>query len=298
MMLVLGVDAGGTSSRAVLSTTDGTVVGRGTAGPGNPTAVGGPAAIRSIGTAISAALGNHDPATVLGGVVGLAGAAALTDPAGFGSALGLTCPIDVVGDAVTAFAAGAAAPSGAVLIAGTGAVAARIENWRIGRTADGLGWLLGDEGSGMWLGLQAVRAAARSFTSGGALVTRIAAHTGARSCDELVLWATRQPPKAFAELAPLVCTSDDPVATRITTEAASRLVATLGELGAPDGPVVLAGSLLTSPTPVRDGVLDRLSPAPTSTSRDPAAGAAWLALRRTLDLDAGSAAHLHRTLLG
>ena len=56
------------------------------------------------------------------------------------------------------------------------------------RTADGLGWLLGDEGSGLWLGLQAVRHAARHWSSSG-LAVRVALHAGAASADDLVHWA-------------------------------------------------------------------------------------------------------------
>ena len=308
MILVLGVDAGGTASRAVLATPDGKILGRGSAGPGNPVSAGRDAA-RSIGTAIRAALGEEDPQSVRAGVVGVAGISALADPAVAAAfeeqwrAIGLTCPVDTVGDAVTAFAAGTPAASGAVLIAGTGAVAARIENWRITRTADGLGWLLGDEGSGLWLGLQAVRAAARCWAPAqGGLAAKIAAHAGVGSCDELVHWAGRQPPPAFAVLAPLVCASaraGDPVALRLTTEAGTRLLATLGELGPPAGPVVLSGSLLTAETPVRATVLTALCGrgTPAATSRDPAAGAAWLAIRRVTDPDDRAAADLHAGML-
>ncbi|MEV4118663.1 BadF/BadG/BcrA/BcrD ATPase family protein [Micromonospora sp. NPDC049645] len=305
MVLVLGVDAGGTASRAVVATRDGTVVGRGSAGPGNPT-VAGRAAARSIGTAVRDALAAHDPASVRSGVAGIAGAGVMADPeitAAFGhewAQRGLTCPVTMVGDAVTAFAAGTPAPSGAVLIAGTGAVAARIDDWRVRRTADGLGWLLGDEGSGLWLGLQAVRSVARAWsgpTAHGELAAAIAAQAGVTSCDELVHWAGRQQPAAFAALAPLVCayaTAGDALAERLTTEAAARLVATLGELGPPDGPVVLAGSLLTNTTPVRTAVLATLA-GPAATARDPAIGAAWLALRQLTDQE--EAARLHQRML-
>jgi N-acetylglucosamine kinase-like BadF-type ATPase len=308
MMLVLGVDAGGTASRAVVATPDGTILGRGSAGPGNPTSVGCRAA-RSIGTAIRAALGDRDPHAVGAGVVGVAGIGILTDPAisaafdAEWASTGLTCPITLVGDAIAAFAAGTPAASGAVLIAGTGAVAARIEDWRIARTADGLGWLLGDEGSGLWLGLQAIRAAARSWTSSqDGLIAKVAAHTGAGSRNELVHWAGRQPPPAFAALAPLVCASaqaGDPLARRLTTDAATRLLATLGEVGPVTGPVVLAGGLLTADTPVREAVLSALDSrgTPAATSGDPATGAAWLAIRRATDLDDRSAANLHAHML-
>jgi len=308
MMLVVGVDAGGTASRAVVAAPDGAILGRGSAGPGNPTSAGYEAA-RAIGTAIRAALGDRDPHSVRAVVAGVAGIGILTDPiilAAFDAewaATGLTCPVSTVGDAVTAFAAGTPAASGAVLIAGTGSVAARIENWRITQTADGLGWLLGDEGSGLWLGLQAIRAAARSWVSTqDGLVAKISAHTGAGSRDELVRWAGRQPPPAFAELAPLVCASaqaGDPLAGRLTTEAGTRLLATLGELDPVTGPVVLAGSLLTADTPVRATVLTALNGrgTPAATAQDPATGAAWLAIRQATHLDDQAAAILHTRML-
>ena len=170
-----------------------------------------------------------------------------------------------------------------MLIAGTGAVAALIDGERIVRTADGLGWLLGDEGSGLWLGLQAVRHAARHWSSSG-LAVRVALHAGAASADDLVHWAQRLPFGSFAALAPVVCdfaTAGDPAATTIVGEAVERLIATLDALGAPGAAVVLAGGLLTGATPVREGVLDALHVrgVEVGTARDPALGAARLALQ-------------------
>ncbi|GIF16779.1 N-acetylglucosamine kinase [Actinoplanes teichomyceticus] len=283
MELVLGVDAGGTRTRAVLAA-DGTVVGRGRAGPGNPLSAG-TAATGRIGAAIRQALGHRPPGGVRSAVLGLAGASALDDPAvrdrfrRMWSGIGLTCPMTVLGDAVTAFAAGTPEPSGAVLIAGTGAIAARVDGHTVTRTADGLGWLLGDEGSGRWLGLRAVRAAARAFDS--ALAARVAAHAAIGSRDELVRWAQALPLDAIAALAPVVCDAartGDPDAGRIVADAVRRLTRTLDSLRSP-GPVVLAGSLLTSDTPVRDGVLAglRARGVPVTSAGDPAAAAAWLA---------------------
>lgn len=42
--------------------------------------------------------------------------------------------------------------SGVVLIAGTGSVAAKIKNGNVEKIKGGFGWLLGDEGSGFWIG--------------------------------------------------------------------------------------------------------------------------------------------------
>jgi glucosamine kinase len=287
MDLVVGVDAGGTASRAVVATVAGEVAGRGRAGPGNPFAAGPAAALAIVG-ALRQALAGHDPATVAGGVLGLAGTGACVDPAvtaALGQAwasAGLTCPYEVVGDAVTAFAAGTGAPSGAVLIAGTGAVAAEIEDHAIVRTADGLGWLLGDEGSGHWLGMRALRSAVRSWPS--PFAAKIAIRTGATGRDQLISWAQSLPHARIAALAPVVCESaraGDPQAGAIVAEAVGHLTATLDEV-ATGGPIVLAGSLLTAATPVRDGVRALLLArgATPLTSGDPAIGAAWLAAGR------------------
>ncbi|GAA3457726.1 BadF/BadG/BcrA/BcrD ATPase family protein [Dactylosporangium matsuzakiense] len=286
----MGVDAGGTASKAVVLDAAGRELGRGSAGPGNPSATGA-AAVRAIGSALRSALGAagvRDAAAVTSGVVGVAGASALADPAiaaAFAAqwdAVGLRVPMRIVGDAVTAFAAGGDWAAGAVLISGTGAVAALVDGLEVVRVADGLGWLLGDEGSGLWLGLQAVRQAARRFET--PLGRRVAAHAAAATPDALVRWAQALPP--FGALAPMVCAlaeAGDPDATAIVTEAGRRLVATLDELNAPGAPVVLGGGLLTAETPVRRAVLEHLTGRGTTvgTAADPALGAARLALRRT-----------------
>jgi N-acetylglucosamine kinase-like BadF-type ATPase len=300
MDLVLGVDAGGTASRAVLATSDGTVVGRGTAGPGNPISAGSAAAV-AIGTAIRQALAHLSPTSVTAAVLGVSGVASASDPAALvlvpmWRELGLTCPLTIVGDVVTAFAAGAPDPSGTVLIAGTGAIAARITGYRVTATADGLGWLLGDEGSGRWIGLQTVRAAVRDWSS--PLGRLVAARSGARSPEEAVRWAQSLPFGEIGALTPPVCAAareGAPGAARIIASAVGHLIATLDELAAP-GPVVLAGGLLVTDTPVRDGVLGVLAKreVPTGTARDPAAGAAWLAARHLGPL---KPAALHAALL-
>jgi N-acetylglucosamine kinase-like BadF-type ATPase len=213
--------------------------------------------------------------------------------------LGLSCPMTVVGDVVTAFAAGTPFDGGAVLIAGTGAIAARIAAYEITGTVDGLGWLLGDEGSGRWIGLAAVRAGVRDWT--GSLGRLVAAASGAGSAEEAVRWAQELPLATIGGLAPAVCAAArarDPAASTIVAAAVTRLIATLDGLDEPrSAPVVLAGGLLAGDTPVRDGVLTALHErgTPTGTSRDPAGAAAWLAAR---DLSPVPATDLHAALVG
>lgn len=65
-------------------------------------------------------------------------------------------------DIEAAFASAPGTPAdGLALVAGTGAAATRISGRRCTVSVDGDGWLLGDEGSGFWIGRGAVRAALR-----------------------------------------------------------------------------------------------------------------------------------------
>ncbi|MFD8533249.1 N-acetylglucosamine kinase [Streptosporangium canum] len=178
-MYVLGLDVGGTSSRALLLDASGRRIGYGRAPGGNPAAHGTGAAAANIRRALEPALLGVDPAEVAGAVVGMAGFGAL-DRAVFDrmwASAGLRCVPAVTGDLGVAFAAGTAEPRGTVLIAGTGAIAARIEDGEPVAVSDGLGWLLGDQGSGFWLGREAARAAVRSLSRGESdgLLTRLVA---------------------------------------------------------------------------------------------------------------------------
>jgi N-acetylglucosamine kinase-like BadF-type ATPase len=168
---VVGVDAGGTKTRCVLMALSGIVVGSGTA-PGANRNSGGDTAT-ALTTALRAALGDLDPHLVLSGVFGIAGAGSAGRPAAVRAATsawqacGLTGAPTVVTDIAVAFAAGTTAPAGIVVFAGTGAGAAAIDDGTIVRRADGYGWLVGDVGSAVWLGKEAVRAALAAFDGRG-----------------------------------------------------------------------------------------------------------------------------------
>ncbi|REE98482.1 BadF/BadG/BcrA/BcrD ATPase family protein [Thermomonospora umbrina] len=113
---------------------------------------------------MSAALGDLDRSLVLNGVFGIAGAGSAGRPAAVAAArqawhtVGLHGTPAVVTDIAVAFAAGTSAPEGIVVFSGTGAGAAVINDGTIVQRADGYGWLVGDEGSAVWLGREAVRA--------------------------------------------------------------------------------------------------------------------------------------------
>lgn len=149
----------------------GALAGSGT-GPGaNPNSGGDPAS--ALATALSAALGDLDRSLILSGVFGIAGAGAAGRPAAVAAArqawhsVGLRGSPAVVTDIAVAFAAGTSAPEGIVVFAGTGAGAAVISDGTILQRADGYGWLVGDEGSAVWLGREAVRAALAAYDGRG-----------------------------------------------------------------------------------------------------------------------------------
>jgi glucosamine kinase len=284
---VVGIDAGGTSTRCAIVSLTGCVAGYGT-GPGaNRNSGGDPAA--ALRTALVCALGDVDPLNVIGGVFGIAGAGAAGRPAAVAAAntawrsVGFGGAPHVVTDIAVAFAAATTAPAGVVVFAGTGAGAAVINNGAIVRRADGYGWLVGDEGSAVWLGREAVRAALAAYDGrgGATTLTRSVPRLlmGPDAADELMAGlrlpvSSRSklpqailkevyghPPAALGKLAPLVseaAAAGDPVAVRIVEEAAHWLLTDVDAVrpalatlppadpaGTPNGyGVVVAGSLL------------------------------------------------------
>jgi glucosamine kinase len=172
---VVGVDAGGTRTRAAIITLDGTVAGYG-AGPGaNPNSGGGSATelTNALTTALTTAIKDLDPALVVGGVFGIAGAGAANRPRAVASAnaaweaAGITGEPEVITDIPVAYAAGSTEPVGIVVFAGTGAGAAVINAGEIERRADANGYLIGDEGSAVWIGREAVRTVMRAYDGRG-----------------------------------------------------------------------------------------------------------------------------------
>ncbi|MEV7327210.1 BadF/BadG/BcrA/BcrD ATPase family protein [Micromonospora sp. NPDC093244] len=317
--VVVGLDVGGTSTRATALTLTGDRLGTGRAGGGNPTSHGAERAAAELRTALRGALHGVDPSRVAAGTIGLAGAARLlADPTGraaFDRAwhdAGLRCPYAVHGDALVAYASGTAEPDGTVLIAGTGAITAQVRDLRLDRVADGHGWLLGDAGSGFWLGREAVRRLLANLDAGhtpGSLATAVltelmgSADIAPRprdTVDATIQAVTRRPPVELARLAPLVVTAaadGEPVATALVAEAAAHLASSVSRIRAAgaDTPVVLGGGLLTADTPLATAVRAEISRhwphAPLRTAGDGAAAAAWLAARDLTELADPAALH-------
>ncbi|GAB2749618.1 N-acetylglucosamine kinase [Kitasatospora kifunensis] len=281
--LFLGLDAGGSWTRAVVLDAEGAERGRALAAGANPTAQGAEGAVRRLAEAAAAALGGLDPGAVAGCAVGLAGYRALADRTAFAercrAAFAIGTPVLLYPDAVTAFAAGTAEAAGTVLIAGTGAACSQVSERQVARFSGGLGWLLGDEGSGFWLGREALRHA--HAEPNGLLGRAVLRHCAVERPEELLPWAYAGPPRRLAQLAPLVnatAAQGDPAALAVAAEGAEHLAALVRATAVGGEPLVLAGSVAGSPGPVRARLLELLADhGPISTAGDPAAAAARLA---------------------
>ncbi|HEX6347054.1 N-acetylglucosamine kinase [Umezawaea sp.] len=300
MGFVVGLDAGGTSTRAVVLDLDGTRLGAGVAGGANPNSHPPARAAAQVRDALRAALDGLDVRKVRSGVLGMAGSSKLTDPAvatlfeEAWTGAGLRCPMRVVSDSEAAFAAGSASPDGTVLVAGTGSIAARIVGHRMERTSGGYGWLLGDEGSAFWMGRSAVRDTLGQLETDeplSALAEAVLGMSLVETTDRRRMWSrlitvvNGAPPIGLARYAPLVsamAADHDPHAREIVEAAAGHLADTAMAARNPGEttPIVLVGSLVGPSSPVGDrlrAMLRTRSGATVRVATEGAAGAAWLA---------------------
>ncbi|GAB3497079.1 BadF/BadG/BcrA/BcrD ATPase family protein [Nocardiopsis coralliicola] len=286
------------------------MLGRGLSGGANQfsSADPGAALAEALRTAAGAARAAAGEISVRAAVLGAAGASAagheravvLAERAWAEAGLdgpGTGVKPQVTDDIAIAFAAGTARPDGAVLIAGTGAVAARIAGGAVAARCDGYGWLLGDAGSAVWIALEGLRAALAALDGRGAptvLTGRLAAALDAAPGDPqaIVRAVYARPPAELGALAPDVtaaAAAGPGPAAQVCAAAADRLVETFSVVapaaGGPGGPAapaaVLAGSVLSAgpvAEQVRARVAERIGAAPLAAG-DGALGAAGLALR-------------------
>jgi N-acetylglucosamine kinase-like BadF-type ATPase len=231
--LILAIDAGGTSTRALVTAANGTVLGHGRGGPANHILSGWDTARASIIAAITqtcSAAGIQLP-EVTCAAAGSAG----VGPNGEGceiveSLLAEMLPrarVRAVGDMVAAFWGALAGDSGVVVAAGTGSVCyGRSPN---GNTCQVGGWghIMGDEGSAYDIAVRALRAGAQATDGRGpqtALAERLATALAAGNLVEVAVRVYGEPMtrQSIARLATTVyetAAAGDPVARALLTEA-------------------------------------------------------------------------------
>jgi N-acetylglucosamine kinase-like BadF-type ATPase len=307
MDLYLGVDGGGTHTRAVLVDASGHVHGRGTAGPSNHHNVPLAEVTANLRAAVAQAHRAADVplAPASGAFLGLAGVKSAADAAHLTAAaesLGLAAPgtIVVANDLHNALAGGLAGAPGIALIAGTGSNCLGRDEADAVFMCGGWGWLLDDSGAGFGLALAALRAAVRAH-EGRADFTRLLpsalAFFGLTEPNELLTRLHRPAvrPEEIAAFAPVVAelaAGGDAVAESVLRDGAAALAelvaTTASRLHFTDGPsVVLLGGCVKPGTPYRALVEAAIRQAcPPSrvveAKHDPLHGAALNALRTAI----------------
>ncbi len=292
--IVVGIDAGGTKTRAFAVDRAGEVVGRGAGGGGN--LISSPDPQGSIGAALAEALGGHNADAI---VLSAAGGDRKADRERGREILARVAPAGarllVTHDAIAALYAGNPAGCGVVLIAGTGSIAyGRNEEGEEDR-AGGWGHLVGDEGSAVWCGLEALRAIAHAVDGRGMpthLTELLLQDLGVGEFADVLphLYGRPHPAPAIAAATRALAVASaegDAIANGILQRGAvalARAAAVVAlRLGLPGGPVYLAGgafeSLRLLQRLVRLELLGALPQATVELTREePAMGAARMAM--------------------
>jgi glucosamine kinase len=280
---VLGLDIGGSSSRARLS--EGGRILAEAEGPGANVAT---IARQQVERRISALIAEMGPVRPVACCAGAAGAEV---PAARKRLLALLgrllpeCRVAVVHDTRLVLAA-AGLDAGIALIAGTGSVAFGRDASGNETRAGGWGWLIGDEGSATWLTREAAREVTRRVDAGdgnGPLGEALLVAAGARSAHELIGRLHRfREARQWAALAHVVfdAAGTDPGAQALVERAADALGALVTSVRVRlslDGPVVLAGGLLLNQALLEAAVRRRLGPGVMRLEEPPVAGAVKLA---------------------
>lgn len=273
MALFVGVDGGGTHTRAIVGDDVGRVLGRGDAGASNQATTGSASAGRAIQAAVCAALAQagSGPGEIAAACLGLAGLDRPQDETAFApsaEALGFPRAARLVNDSVIAWAGATGGSPGIAVIAGTGSVAYGRGANGTDRRAGGWGGVLGDEGSAYRIAAAAINRVLRGIdgreapTGLGPVLARAA---GCEDPADLCLLARAdrsspgQPLEAvIAALAPVVteaAADGQPEAVAITEEAGRELaglaIAIAGRLQLQAPAVHGLGSVLAGDTPVR-----------------------------------------------
>ncbi len=300
MIHVLGLDAGGTKTVCLLANEKGMVIAESRRGGANLQAVGELEVEKVLHEAMEEALGDRTitPAAVC---LGIAGVDRADDRAVIRSIMrriGGRAKVLIVNDALVALEAGAPREPGVVVISGTGSIAYGRNAKGEAARAGGWGYVLGDEGSGYWIGRAALRAVLRESDRRGpktALSSLLLAHFGIKEAQGLIheVYHASLKPSAIGSLARCVqdaFSQGDAVAIGILRAAANELegsalsVARRLDLVGESFAFILAGGIFRA-VPWLTHELERRLPvaAPNSHARlldrEPAEGAVGLALQ-------------------
>jgi glucosamine kinase len=233
-MHVLGLDAGGTKTVCLLADARGRILAEGR-GPGANLHVAGELAVEKVlHEVMETAIGDRaiTPDAICLGIAGVDRDDEARTVRAIMRRIGHKSRVLVVNDALVALVAGAGDAPGIVIIAGTGSIAYGRNAAGEAARAGGWGHMIGDEGSGYWIGREALAAVMRAADGRGpatALTSDILAHFTVDDVSRLprIVYDREVPRMSVAALGPIVqrvADQGDAVATRILERAAEELV--------------------------------------------------------------------------
>ena len=298
-MHVLGIDAGGTKTVCLLADEQGVVLSEGRGGGANLHTAGELAVEKVLHESMEAAIGDRaiTPAAICLGIAGVDREDEMRTVRAVMRRIGYKSRVLVVNDALIGLVAGARDEPGIAINAGTGSIVygrnAAFEAARAG----GWGHMIGDEGSGYWIGRESLAAVMRAADGRGpatGLTAEILAHFNVDDESRLprIVYDREQPRVSVAALGPIiqrVAEQGDAVAGRILERAAEELVlaarsvATRLEMRGDAFTFYLAGGVFRVVPWLVDELQRRLvEVAPRAQVEvlhaEPAIGAVWLAL--------------------
>ncbi|MGE5246341.1 MAG: N-acetylglucosamine kinase [Betaproteobacteria bacterium] len=234
-MHVLGLDAGGTKTVCVLADGDGATIDEGRAPGANLQGQDSAGVEQALAAAIAAALGGRRvvPDAVCAGIAGVDREEDVRAAAAILQRLTASPRILIVNDALVALVSGVGDGPGIVIIAGTGSIVYGRNAANQAARAGGWGHIIGDEGSGYWIGREALAAVVRDVDGRGPateLTRAVSGHFGLADISGLVriVYDRELPRASVAAIGPIVqdaAAAGDAVATRILERAAAELVA-------------------------------------------------------------------------
>lgn len=242
MTLFLGIDGGGTGCRAAVCDAAGRILREARGGPSNIATDPDGARANILAAARKALPPGTDPQDVVA-VMGLAGANVAGSVARFRQ--GLPFPrIRIETDALISAKGALGDRDGVVAAIGTGSVFA-VQRGGLVRQIGGWGLVLGDEGSGAWLG-RTVLARCLKALDGAVPMTPLLSQLLDRfgGGDGIVAFAAKAAPAEFAALSPMVTGAEDPAAAAVMARAVADVAEAIDLLQGGDRlPVVFLGGL-------------------------------------------------------
>lgn len=295
MSYYMGIDGGGSTLRVALIHRDSlqpsVEIQRGTA---NPNLIGRETAAQQIQAAMRDSLSQAGITAeqVQGVGIGIAGASAAYASDWLHALVRAVLPTShlvAASDNEIALVGALGKRQGLLLLSGTGSGAFGINASGNHLQVGGWGYLLGDEGSGYWLGVQALKVVIQAFDHDqtSALSQAISQHLGLHSARQLIetIYLGTQPIPTIAQLAPFIlkqAAAGDPQARVICVQAADALyqqaILTIQrlDLHAPD--IAFAGSILSHDNVISQDLCRRFDLAERPQARyRPVIGAALLA---------------------